>query len=139
MYAHIAQIITLAIVIAAVSAEFTAVLQAFSYMRKQKPMPLSLYWKVLVVRWQWASPMFHEVYRQRIGKDPAYRVSKALKVFALAQSTFLLAHVLGDQMITLRLTFDASVIVASGYFLGAYGKSFYRQRAAVMAQVKAAA
>lgn len=72
MYAHITQIITLAIVIATISAELTAVLQAFSYMRKQKPMPLSFYWKVLVVRWQWASPLFHQVYRRRIGQDPAY-------------------------------------------------------------------
>jgi hypothetical protein len=136
MYAHIAQIITLAIVIAAVSAELNAVLQAFNYMRKQRPMPLSFYWKVLVIRWQWASPLFHEVYRKRIGQDPAYRVSKALKVYALAQATFLLAHVLGDQMISLRLTFDASVVVAASYFVAAYGKSFYHQRAAVMAQVK---
>lgn len=138
MYANIFQLITLTIVIGAVSAELTAVLQAFRYMKKQKPMPASFWVKVAVLRWMWASPMFHEVYRKRISKDPAYRVSNALKVYALAQSTFLLAQLLGDTMITLRLTLDASVVVATGYFLGAYGKSFYRQRAAVMAQVKAA-
>jgi len=136
MYAHITQIITLAIVIAAISAELTAVLQAFSYMRKQKPMPLSFYWKVLVVRWQWASPLFHEVYRRRIGQDPAYCVSRALYAYAVTQATFLLAHVLGDKMISLRLTLDASVVVAAGYFLGADGKAFYKQRANVMALVK---
>jgi hypothetical protein len=83
--------------------------------------------------------MFHEVYRRRIGKDPAYRVSKALKVYALTQSTFLLAHLLGDTMITLRLTFDASVVVGASYFLCAYGKALYQVRASVMAQVKAIA
>ena len=137
MYATFFQYVTLAIVIGAVSAELTAVLQAFRYMAKQKPMPVSFWVKVAVLRWQWASPLFHEVYRQRIGKAPAYRVSKALKVYALAQATFLVAHVLGDTMITLRLTFDASVVVAASYFAVTYGKAFYKQRADVLALVKA--
>lgn len=39
-------------------------------------------------------------------------------------------------MISLRLTLDASVVVAAAYFLDAYGKAFYKQRANVMGLVK---
>jgi len=48
----------------------------------------------------------------------------------------LLTHVPGDKMISPPLTLDASVVVAAGYFLDAYGKAFYKQRVNVMGLVK---
>lgn len=139
MFATIAQLVTLAIVIAAVSSEMQAMLQALRYMSRYQLKLLSpvksakLFWH----RWMWASPLFHEVYCKSIGKRPAYRISRALYVFAVVLATLELSYLLGHHEISQRLAVDAAVVTAVSYFMTTYGKAFYRSRASVMAQVKA--
>lgn len=88
-------------------------------------------WRVAMTRYQWASPLFHEVAAREQGEDPAYRASRIVGVFGAASALLAFA---GAGM---YVTGGAAVLVACAYGAAAYGTAFVAQRSMVSEEISA--
>ena len=123
----------LVVVCAFISNEGYALLHAVDYARKQQGLSPLQRARHGLARYQWASPCFHEVFMDRIGQRPAYRMSTALFAWGGAMTVGVLAvDAAGVQAsVSALVPMGAAMAVSAGFFIGAHGKAFIAQRAFV--------
>ena len=123
----------LVVVCAFISNEGYALLHAVGYARKMQGLSLLQRAYHGLARYQWASPCFHEVFMDRIGQRPAYRMSTALFAWGGAMTVGVLAvYAAGVQAsVSALVPMGAAMAVSAGFFIGAHGKAFIAQRAFV--------
>ena len=111
---------------AVVSTEVYSVLHGLHYAVKEGGG-----WRVALARYQWASPLFHEVASTDAGREPAYRASRVAGVFAAAVTMLAFAGA------SLYVAVGAAVLVAASFGAAAYGRAFFAQRNLVNKEIEA--
>jgi hypothetical protein len=116
----------LAALMAVVSSEVYAALHGAHYAVKDGGG-----WRVAVARYQWASPLWHEVAQREQGNSPAYRASRVVGVLGAA------AAVLAFTGASFYVAAGAAVLVAASFGAAAYGQAFVMHRATVQEEILA--
>lgn len=128
MFAMISGIAVMALVMGVVSSELYALLGAVSFAQKQVG-SLVTRAKVAWARYEWASPMLHELAAHDAGVDPAYKASYAVAVFGGVLTALAVGHFAGAlEGMSAMEALGAAALTAGGFFGSAYGRAFMAHR-----------
>jgi hypothetical protein len=117
--------VLLAALMAVVSSEVYALLHAVHYAVKQGGG-----WRVGMARYEWASPLLHERASADAGREPAYRASRVVGVFAAAATVMAFAGA------SFYVAVGAAVLAACAFGAAAYGKAFVAHRSMVSKEIE---
>lgn len=118
-------LVVLAALMAVVSTEFYSMLHGLHYAVKEGGG-----WRVALARYQWASPLFHELASVDAGREPAYRASRVVGVFAAAVTVMAFAGA------SFYVAGGAAVLVTASFGAAAYGKAFFAHRNLVSKEIE---
>lgn len=137
MFDSIVMFSMLVVACAFISNEGFALLHAVRYARKLQGSLLQRARHGLA-RYQWASPCFHEVFMDRIGQPPAYRMSTALFAWGGAMAVGVLAvYAAGVQgSVSALVPMGAAMAVSASFFVGAHGRAFMAQRTFILNSIQ---
>jgi hypothetical protein len=119
-------IVFMAALAALVSSEVHAALYAVHFARKEGGG-----WRVALARYQWASPLWHEVASADAGHRAAYRASYVAGVWLVAAAALTLSV---DAPFIVDL--GVATLAAAGFGVVAYGKAFMQHRSMVRNEIE---
>ena len=119
-------LVFLAAVMAVVSSEVFSALHGIHYAVKEGGG-----WRVALTRYQWASPLFHEVACSAAGREASYRASRVVGVFGAA------AVLMGYAGADMYVAGGAAVLAACAFGAATYGKAFVAHRTVVRQEIEA--
>jgi hypothetical protein len=114
-----------------VSSEVYALLHSVHYASKAEGSFVRRF-SIGLARYEWASPAFHETACVAAGREPAYRASVVLGVWAAAVA--LMAFAAQPPLV---VTLGGATLVAAGFGAAAYGRAFVAHRAVVREEIVA--
>jgi hypothetical protein len=128
MFAVISSVVVMAVAMAVVSSELYAALGAVGYAKRQAG-SLVTRAKVAWARYEWASPLLHELAAHDAGVDPAYKASYAVAVFGGVLTALAVGHFAGALGgMSAMEALGAATLTAGGFFGSAYGRAFMAHR-----------
>lgn len=128
MFAMISGVVVMALVMSVVSSELYALLGAVGYARKQGG-SLATQAKMALARYEWASPLLHELAAHDAGVDPAYKASYAVALFGGVLTALAVGHYAGALGgMSAMEALGAAALTAGGFFGSAYGRAFMAHR-----------
>ena len=137
MFANVLVFALMAFVMVIVSSEVYAALKAVQYAKQQQNVSMVNRLRVAVARYEWSSVLLHEFYHESVGKQPAYRASAILFVWAGVMAAHVGA-VLGLGLDVAPVVMMGSAFAAGvGFFAFAYGPAFLSRREDVTRQTQA--